>query len=87
MAAILITRAAGVAAKYLKPIAATALALSPDGAARYDVTTAPTITTGSGSPALSSAPNGSIYTDISGTTAANALYIRIGGAWVAMDGT
>ncbi|MHA1570593.1 MAG: hypothetical protein ACTSWM_02130 [Alphaproteobacteria bacterium] len=87
MASTLITRLGGVAAKYLKPIAATAIALSPDGAKRYDVTTAPTITTGSGSPALTAAPNGSIYTDTGGTTAADTLYIRIGGSWVAIDGS
>lgn len=86
MASKLITRAGGVASKYLKPIAATVLALSPDGAARYDVTTAPTITTGSGAP-TEAAPNGSLYTDTGGTTAADTLYLRIGGSWVAIDGT
>ena len=85
MAATLIGRAADVAQKLRKAISATAVVLLPDGAARSDVTTSPTITAGTGAPA-EAAPDGSLYLRTDGTTGDNSLYMRIGGAWQAMAG-
>lgn len=45
----------------------------------------PTITAGAGPPA-STPPNGSVYFRTNAATADEALYMRIGGAWVALDG-
>lgn len=85
MAATLISRIAGVAARFRKPIAATALALSPDGAERYDVTTAPTHTAGAGAP-TEAAPNGSLYTRTDATDGDDFLYARVASAWVPIFG-
>lgn len=48
--------------------------------------TAPRIASGAGSPPAV-LPNGSIYLRTDGANAASSLYMRIGGAWVAMDGS
>lgn len=85
MAASLIARIAGVGAKFRKPLAATALALSADGAARYDVTTSPTVSIGAGAPTEAS-PNGSLYTRTDATNGDDAVYVRVAGAWVAILG-
>lgn len=46
---------------------------------------APTVTAGSGVPSATE-PNGSIYLRTNGANADQAIYARIGGAWVAMKG-
>lgn len=46
---------------------------------------APTITSGSGVPSATE-PNGSIYLRTDGANADQAIYARIGGAWVALKG-
>lgn len=46
---------------------------------------APTITSGSGAPTATE-PNGSIYLRTNGANADQAIYARIGGAWVALKG-
>lgn len=84
MAASLISRAADVARRIGGALSTTALALSPDGAARYNATSAPTITAGAGVPTEAS-PDGSIYTRTDGTGGAS-FYTRIAGAWVARSG-
>ena len=87
MAATLISRASAVAQNFKdRAVAVAAIVLAPDGVARGDVTTFPTISSGSGAP-TEAAPDGSIYTDVDGTTADNTLYLRIAGAWVANVGT
>jgi len=48
-------------------------------------TEAPTVTSGTGVPATIE-PNGSIFLRTNGTTADQAIYARIAGAWVAMKG-
>ena len=50
-----------------------------------DVSTSPTITSGSGAPTATE-PNGSLYMRTNAANADEALYSRIGGAWVALDG-
>ena len=85
MAATLITRLGGVAQKFLKPLAVTALALSPDGSNRYNVTTAPTVSSGSGVPTEAS-PDGSVYFRIDASAGTDFVYARISGAWVALAG-
>ena len=46
---------------------------------------APTVTSGSGAPSATE-PNGSIYLRTNGANADQAIYARIGGAWVALKG-
>ncbi len=48
-------------------------------------TAAPTLTSGSGAPTATE-PNGSIYLRTDAATADEAVYSRIAGAWVALDG-
>ena len=45
----------------------------------------PTVSSGSGAPSASE-PNGSIYLRTDAANADEAIYSRIGGAWVAIDG-
>tara|TARA_R100001244_G_C5148364_1_gene129223 strand:- start:710 stop:952 length:243 start_codon:yes stop_codon:yes gene_type:complete len=45
----------------------------------------PTITSGTGAPSAAE-PNGSLYMRTNASTADDALYSRIGGSWVALDG-
>jgi hypothetical protein len=53
--------------------------------AGQDPVVAPTVTSGSGVPAIAE-PNGSIYLRTDGANADQAIYARIGGSWVAMKG-
>jgi hypothetical protein len=53
--------------------------------AGQDPTAAPTLTSGAGAPTATE-PNGSIYLRTNAATADEAVYARIGGAWVALDG-
>lgn len=46
---------------------------------------APTVTSGTGVPSATE-PNGSIYLRTDGANADQAIYARIGGAWVALKG-
>lgn len=46
---------------------------------------APTITAGSGAPTATE-PNGSIYLRTDAANADQAIYARVGGSWVAIDG-
>lgn len=48
--------------------------------AAADVTTSPTVTSGSGAPSASE-PNGSVYLRTNGTSAST-LYVRVSSAWV-----
>lgn len=50
-----------------------------------DLSTSPTITSGSGAPSASEA-NGSIYLRTDGTDADDTLYVRAGGSWIAHKG-
>ena len=86
MAATLISRASALAYNLKsKAIGAAALVLAPDGAARGDVTTHPTVTAGTDAP-TEAAPNGSLYARTNGTDGTDSLYMRIAGAWVALQG-
>ena len=46
----------------------------------------PTITSGTGAPSATTAPNGSMYLRTNAGTADLAIYMRIGGSWVAIVG-
>jgi hypothetical protein len=86
MAATIVTRAGQLAATYKgKAIQVAAIAFGLDGSARTAPSDMPTYSVGTGVPTAAAA-NGSVYVDEAGATAALALYIRIGGSWVAMDG-
>jgi hypothetical protein len=85
MAATFVARISGIATRFRKPILATALALSPDGAARVDPTAAPTVSCGAGVP-TEAAPNGSTYTRTDASDGDDFLYGRVAGAWVAILG-
>ena len=85
MAATLITRPGGLAARYLKPIATTVLAIFADGSTRQAADAAPTVTSGTGAP-TEAANNGSVYLRTDGTTGDDSLYMRIAGAWIAIAG-
>jgi hypothetical protein len=47
------------------------------------VTAAPTLTAGAGAPSATE-PNGSIWLRTNGSNGDDSLYMRIGGAWVAL---
>ncbi len=85
MAATIVTRIAGIGARFRKPVAATAIVLSPDGLARFDTTTSPTFSTGAGAP-TEAANDGSLYTRTDASDGDDALYLRIGAAWVPIFG-
>ena len=85
MAATILTRVADFAAKFRKPAGTTALGLSPDGAARYTALTAIVVSAGAGVP-TEAATNGSLYLRTNGTDGDDSLYMRIAGAWVALQG-
>lgn len=85
MADTVFSRASAIAQRFKKAIAATGLVLSPDGAERYDVTAAPSLTAGAGAP-TEAGPNGSLYLRTDGTDGDDSLYMRIAGAWVALQG-
>jgi len=69
--------------RYRKALAAVGLGVRTS-ATEADAST-PTITAGSGAPSASE-PNGSIYMRTNASTAAESIYSRIGGSWVAIDG-
>lgn len=69
--------------RYRKALAAVGLGVRTS-ATEVDAST-PTITAGSGAPSASE-PNGSIYMRTNASTAAESIYSRIGGSWVAIDG-
>lgn len=85
MAASIITRVGGLASKFLKPIAATALGLSPDGSSRFTGLTAIVVSAGAGAP-TEAATDGSLYLRTDGTNGTDSIYMRISGAWVALAG-
>ena len=70
--------------RYRKGLAATSVGV------RQTATTAdssvPTVTSGTGAPSAAEA-NGSIYLRTDASSAAEAIYSRIGGSWVAIDGS
>jgi hypothetical protein len=69
--------------RYRKMLAAVGLGVRTS-ATEADAST-PTITAGSGAPSASE-PNGSVYMRTNASNAAESIYSRIGGAWVAIDG-
>jgi len=71
------------AIKYRKKIAAPGIGIRSSATELDSVT--PTLTSGSGVPSATE-PNGSIYTRTDASNADTAIYVRIGGSWVAMVG-
>lgn len=71
--------------RYRKGIAATSVGVRTS-ATEADADT-PTVTSGTGVPAATTEPNGSIFLRTDASGAAAALYMRIGGSWVAIDGS
>ena len=69
--------------QYRKAISTVGIGIKSD-ARQLDSETA-TITAGAGAPTASE-PDGSLYTRTDAATAAEAVYSRIGGSWVAIDG-
>ena len=69
--------------RYRKMLGAVGLGVRTS-ATEADAST-PTITAGSGAPSASE-PNGSIYMRTNASNAAESIYSRIGGSWVAIDG-
>ena len=71
--------------RYRKGLAATSVGV------RQTATTAdssvPTVTSGTGAPTSTTEPNGSIYLRTDASSAAEAIYSRIGGSWVVIDGS
>jgi len=74
---------ASFAYRYRKAIAAVGLGVRP--AATTADASVPTVTSGTGVPAAVEA-NGSIYMRTNGTNGDDSLYMRIAGAWVAIQG-
>jgi hypothetical protein len=72
---------ASFAYRYRKAIAAVGLGVRP--AATTADASVPTVTSGSGAPSATEA-NGSVYMRTDGANGDDSLYMRIGGAWVAM---
>ena len=72
---------ASFAYRYRKPIAAVGLGVRP--AATTADASVPTLTSGSGAPSATET-NGSVYMRTDGSNGDDSLYMRIGGAWVAM---
>lgn len=68
----------------VKTIALRCLAVATSGAIS-DVTAAPTLTAGAGAPSATE-PNGSLWLRTDGSDGDDSLYMRIGGAWVAIKG-
>ena len=71
------------ASRHRKPIAAVGLGVRTSKT-EIDAST-PTITAGAGAPSAAE-PNGSIYLRTNAANADEAVYSRIGGSWVALDG-
>jgi len=86
MAATFISRIGAIASRFRKPVLVQALGLAPDGAARVaDPATIPTVSAGAGAP-TEAAPDGSLYLRTDASAGTDAVYSRIGGSWVALDG-
>ncbi len=85
MAATFVSRIAGIAARFRKPIATTALVLFSNGDPRGDQTASPTISSGTGAP-TEAAPNGSFYTRTDATDGDDAIYARVAGSWIPIFG-
>lgn len=69
--------------RYRKPVASVGVGVRTS--ATEDDASSPTITAGSGAPSAAE-PNGSVYLRTDASTAAESVYSRIGGSWVAIDG-
>ena len=69
--------------RYRKPVASVGVGVRTS-ATEADSST-PTITAGSGAPSATEA-NGSIYLRTNATNGDDAIYARIGGAWVVIKG-
>jgi hypothetical protein len=74
---------ASFAYRYRKAIAAVGLGVRP--AATTADASVPLVTSGAGAPTATD-PNGSVYLRTDGTTGDDSLYMRIAGAWVAIQG-
>ena len=86
MAATIVTRAGQIAQRIQgKVIEVAAIALEPNGTARTRPEDLVTWSTGNGAP-TEAAADGSVYTDVDGTDGDDSLYVRIAGAWVAIQG-
>ena len=70
--------------RYRKPLASKGVGIR--GSATEVDSATPTITSGTGVPATTE-PNGSVFMRTDASGAAAALYMRIGGSWVALDGS
>ena len=71
------------AIRYRKAIASTKIGVRAS-TAEADSNTS-TITSGEGAPTTIE-PNGSLYLRKDASTAADVAYLRVGGAWLALDG-
>ena len=69
--------------RYRKPVASVGVGVRTS--ATEDDASSPTITAGAGAPSAAE-PNGSVYLRTDSSTAAESVYSRIGGSWVAIDG-
>jgi len=70
------------AQKFRKALAAVGVVVL--STARESVITAPLITSGTGAPTAAD-PNGSLYLRTDGSDGDDSLYMRIAGAWVALQ--
>lgn len=85
MAASLITRAGRLAQRfYGKAIEAGAIGLTIDGSSRTRPEALIVVSAGAGAP-TEAATNGSLYLRTNGTDGDDSLYMRIAGAWVALQ--
>ena len=75
--------ASNFAYRYRKPVASVGVGVRTS--ATEDDASSPTITAGAGAPSAAE-PNGSVYLRTDASTAAESVYCRIGGSWVAIDG-
>ena len=71
------------ASRFRKPIAAVGIGIRTADTDADSLT--PTITSGDGAPSAAE-PNGSLYLRKNAANADEAVYSRIGGSWVALDG-
>jgi hypothetical protein len=71
------------AVRYRKAIASTKIGVRATATEADSVTA--TITAGDGAPTATE-PNGSMYLRRNATNRDDAIYMRIGGSWVAIDG-
>ena len=69
--------------RYRKPVASVGVGVRTS--ATEDDASSPTLTAGAGAPSAAE-PNGSVYLRTDASTAAESVYSRIGGSWVAIDG-